>query len=258
MTMIPPPKPFRFGDFSSAPLEDTREGDELFTSKRYELDRSYWLRLASWSLEEAVAISLGRDPRYVNWSTVEKYTNASEHAYQYALRRETVFRAKDAGYLPDPVLAEHFLDWILRVNLLCPVGHHDLYPHTPFYVPSPVAGVPPDPTQADPNILSLLAETQAKCEELKERNQQLEKELAAAQERREMSAPQRSALTKLVYAMARDKYKYDPNASRSSATSRIENALTNAELRMDPKTIREHLQMSAKEVQKLKPRKKRG
>lgn len=257
MTMIPPPKPFRFGDSSTASFEDTREGDELFTNNSYELDRIYWLRLAWWSLEEAVAISLGRDPRYVNWLTVEKYTNASEHAYQYALRRETIFRAKDAGHLLDPTLAGHFLTWVLRVNLPCSVDHYELPPHTPLYMPSLEPGVQPDPMQTDPNLMSLLSETQARNEELKATNQQLERELTAAQERREVSAPARSALMKLVYAMAKEKYGYNPNASRSSTTSKIRDDLNFVGLDMDPKRIREYLEMAAKEVQKPKSQKRK-
>lgn len=258
------PPPVRFG--RPRPDEkDVLEGDRLFTEAYAELERDFWLKKSEWTLEEAVAISFGRDPRYVNWSAVEPYSSSSRYAYEYYKRREIVLSARNQGHLPDPIASTHFVRWALWIDLPCAVADYDLAdPRLPSMASTAMsqstAGIQVDPLQTNRSIKDLLAraETQleqskARVQELEARVQQLEQELADAQEQRPMKAPERSALTMLVYAMARSAYGYDPARLKNEATSKILRALNRFELSLDEKTIRRHLKQANSEVQKLKP-----
>ncbi|MBF9235430.1 hypothetical protein [Microvirga alba] len=235
------------------------DGDRLFTDADTELERDFWLKKPRWTLEQAIAISFGRDPRYVNWTTVEPYASSSNHAYEYYKRRLIVLDTHAEGYLPDPIPSAEFIRWTLRINLHCDVGEYELYGHAPpSWPPSvPMQSTPtarPDALQTDPKLTDLLRQTQAECARLEARVQQLEQELELAEEQRVMKAPERSALTMLVYAMARGLYGYDPSRLKGDATSKILRALDRFDLSLDEKTIRKYLRQAHNEVQKLKPR----
>jgi hypothetical protein len=68
-------------------------------------DMTYWGRWDVWTLDEAVSLSLGFDPRVVNWQTVEPSDLALRGIY--ARRREMVFDAA----LDDPLPAGDVLVW---------------------------------------------------------------------------------------------------------------------------------------------------
>jgi hypothetical protein len=258
--MKPGPFPFEFG--TSNYKKEALKGDRLFTEAYTELERDFWLKKTRWTLEQAIAISFGRDPRHVNWSTVEPYYSSSPHAYEYYKRRELVLDAHAQEYLPDPIPSAEFIRWALRIDLPCAVAEYELYNHAPPSQPSSVLmqstpTVHPDPLQTDPKLKDLLRQTQAECARLEARVQQLEQELEDVQEQRAMKAPERSALTMLVYAMARGAYGYDPAKIKDTATSKILSALVRFELSLDEKTIRKYLKQVHDDVQKLKPRKNR-
>jgi hypothetical protein len=83
-------------------------------------DVAHWGRAATWTLEEAVALSLGRDPDRVSASTVEAFTNISAFASDYLKRRDLVRRALHAGVLVNPTSPGQFLTWMERNDFTAP------------------------------------------------------------------------------------------------------------------------------------------
>src|SRR5215212_4406701 len=63
-------------------------------------DLEHWSRTAYWTLEEATALSFGKDPQVVNWSFLEKY-RGHPIARDYAKRRELFLRAQVMGILQE-------------------------------------------------------------------------------------------------------------------------------------------------------------
>lgn len=107
------------------------EEQSMFFHKPYaDADFKYWGKMPLWTLEEAVALSLGKDPGVVNWSSV----NGSDGGYilaslqkspfraEYGRRRELAGRAAAAYELSDPVKPEAFLTWSLKMFDSLPAG----------------------------------------------------------------------------------------------------------------------------------------
>jgi len=77
----------------------------------------HWGKLATWTLEEAIALSFGKDPKYVNWNSLETDHSPFPNFYispfidGYRRVRDLVLRAKKEKELQDPVLPGDFLAW---------------------------------------------------------------------------------------------------------------------------------------------------
>ena len=56
-----------------------------------------------WSLDEATALSFGREPRVVSWANIKEYTGASAFAHEYEWLRDLIIRAERSAQLGDPV-----------------------------------------------------------------------------------------------------------------------------------------------------------
>ena len=65
----------------------------------------YWLKLPLWTLEEAIIISLGKDPRRVKSCHLEGNIDFDN-------RKRRVLSAKEAGQLSFPISPKAFLSWV--------------------------------------------------------------------------------------------------------------------------------------------------
>lgn len=97
-------------------------------------------------------------------------------------------------------------------------------------------------------------ESQAKeLEILKQENAELKAKIEALSDGQNPDTPSqdidprlKNTLYKMIYAMAKDCYKYDPRAPRNDATNDIYLAIADAKLSLGKDAIREHLKESAK------------
>lgn len=101
-----------------------REEQALFFHRpEAQANFAHWCKMAIWSLDEAIALSLGKNPAEVNWPNVsmrgERFVpqawSVSEFPKEYARRKQLVARAKKAGQLFDPISPERFLRWAVEV-----------------------------------------------------------------------------------------------------------------------------------------------
>lgn len=84
-----------------------REEDARFFNRPgAQADYTHWSRAAYWTLEEAVALSFGKNPRVVNWKTIEFHLGVSPFVASYRDIRHLANRAKLLGQLCDPVASD--------------------------------------------------------------------------------------------------------------------------------------------------------
>jgi len=72
--------------------------------------------MATWSIDEAVALSLGRDPKNISWDYIRTIEKVSAFAAEYAAAREIVVRAKAMGLLWEDTIPALFVSWARRIR----------------------------------------------------------------------------------------------------------------------------------------------
>ncbi|SDO57057.1 hypothetical protein [Phyllobacterium sp. OV277] len=80
----------------------------------------HWAKMAYWSIDEAVALSLGRDPNYASWKHIQSLTSISPFAAQFSAKREIAIRAKTMGQLWEQTIPSNFLAWAERMGFEFP------------------------------------------------------------------------------------------------------------------------------------------
>ena len=78
---------------------ELEENERLFNQPRADMDVTHWSRMSYWTLDEAVALSLGKDPRVVKWDRVKSLVHSSPFASEFGARREIAIRAIEAKRL---------------------------------------------------------------------------------------------------------------------------------------------------------------
>jgi hypothetical protein len=97
------------------------EANRSFNRAEVRADFSHWLNMDAWTLDEAVALSLGRDPSRISWiEDVAPYTLISPVAKEFEKRRGLLNRAREAGVLAEMMSPDDFLNWARKRNLVLP------------------------------------------------------------------------------------------------------------------------------------------
>jgi len=100
------------GDATEYELEDDQ--DELEVMSRAQADFFYWGNMPFWTLDEGIALLLGKDPSIVKWDVVRHYVNyfeSSELCLDYDKLRTLVLRAVEIGEIDEPTFPVVFLEW---------------------------------------------------------------------------------------------------------------------------------------------------
>lgn len=93
------------------------EQQRFFNQSNAKADFTHWSKIDFWTLDEAVALSFGKDPKVVNWESVQKYTDRSPFAAEYGRVLELALRAKGSKRIYDQVLSSSFLAWARRTGI---------------------------------------------------------------------------------------------------------------------------------------------
>jgi hypothetical protein len=71
-----------------------REEDaRFFHQPRAAADFEHWSKAAYWTIEEAVALAMGKAPEIVSWTTIQKYRGVSPFVRRYARLLDLAKRA---------------------------------------------------------------------------------------------------------------------------------------------------------------------
>jgi hypothetical protein len=101
-------------------LQAEIEAGRAFNLPSTDADFSYWAAASYWTLDEAVALSFGKNPRLVNWELIEPLIWQSPFALEFSNRRELVIRAEVMGQLWDQTAPSVFLAWAERMRFSMP------------------------------------------------------------------------------------------------------------------------------------------
>ena len=149
----------------AAQLEE-QEKQRFFNLPYTEADFEHWSKTAYWTLEEAVALTFGKEPGKVNWGSLKNYTS-SPFVEKYRKVRELARRAKNFGNLYDPCPPGLFLGWARRNEI----------------------DVPPELIQKIEAQGIVIADWKDLYDELKERYESLEKAFASKVEQSSIDDP---------------------------------------------------------------------
>lgn len=93
---------------------ELEEAQQFFNQPHATADLDHWSKMTYWTLEEAIALSFGKEPKIVNSTTIQGHVNISPFAREYARILERARRAVAWGQLYDPVLPQIYLAWARR------------------------------------------------------------------------------------------------------------------------------------------------
>ncbi|MEI9417466.1 hypothetical protein [Mesorhizobium sp. Cs1321R2N1] len=98
--------------------ERSRKSDlyAFFSQPTATADFAYWLPMPAWSIDEAVALSFGKDPRVVSTHALVRI-HRSLFRPAYEARTEQVRRAVTIGQLTDPIRPAEFSAWAKDVGI---------------------------------------------------------------------------------------------------------------------------------------------
>lgn len=202
--------------------ERVKEENERFYNQSYaNADFEYWAKAAHWTIDEAIALSFGKEPEIVTWKKIEVLKNETLFAKQFAKRRDLALRATHWKKFGDTIPPVIFIGWSKEINLELPsvlieevtkISGVDINWHEQYLE-----------LKADYDALVTKSTIAQKPESIRKTNNVLQ------------------AFT----AIAIDAYGYDPKAEKSTAPQDIANALDRLGAVGNPKTIRNWLKEGA-------------
>lgn len=253
-------------------IEDDQR--RFFNTPNAEADFDYWSKMPHWTLDEALALSFGKNPKIVNWAKLEKILSyTSPFVQEYARIKELASRAMQWQQLFDPVMPRIFVNWVKKNSIKFPENlaekvenHHPnlvdwkllhdnaqkQYEALKSTCDKLVAGH----NEYSDKIKSLLETKEAYEKQLKDIISNLQSELAKAQrqerlvtERPTKEKPlitrERDTLLKMIIGMAVKGYAYDPNAKKSSSIKDISDDLASLGISLDADTVRKWVKEAA-------------
>lgn len=233
----------------------------------------YWGRMALWSISEAAVLTLGRDPRVVNWEAFAK-EGATATPFANTLRNieGLIERSVLAGLLDNPLEPSLYLSWCERMGLAPPTDlileveslkgarfnwpdaywrlmemHQQALDHNNAW-----AKAYGDLVSEHEAALDRLAQTEAlamsSIEQLDaERTERAEevKALRAEQDGapKEMKSRERETASKIITGIAIAAYRLDPKAKRSDVVPEIVGDLERLGISVSDETIRKFLKI---------------
>jgi hypothetical protein len=240
---------------------DQEEQRYFFNQPYSKADYVHWSKAAHWTLDEAVALSLGRAPEIVKWDTVKEYVRASPFAFQYSRVRDLALRAKQWAQLYDPVLPGNFLAWAKRFDITYPPELEEQVAARGHAIQDWKTLHDQIKAQYDEytsRAKGALDVANATIRELNDENENLRAERNALAgeiehlrgkatnpepEGRPLGTKERGSLLKLIIGMAIVCYRYDPRAARSSVPDAIAGELAQVGISISNDTVRKWLKM---------------
>ncbi len=108
-------------DIARSRVRQEEEEAERFFNKPYaRADFDHWSKMPYWTLDEAVALSLGKAPERVKWKDVAEHAEMSAFARNYSRRRDLAQRAVGMKQLTDGVVPAVFMRWAKQNDLPVP------------------------------------------------------------------------------------------------------------------------------------------
>lgn len=223
-------------------LIQKRERDEktfFFNLPAANADFEYWSKMAHWKIDEAIALSFGKNPERVNKESIKGYQyRHSPLVQKYQKIEELARRAITWKRLFDPVLPPLFIRWAKENDIHFPeelekkilsrqnnyVDWKQLYDE--FSQKN---------TAYIEKVNHLIALKDKRIGELENLNQT----------KKPLHSKEKETLLKMIIGMATDGYGFDPAANRSPVPKEISDILAEKDMPLDVDTVRRWLKEAA-------------
>src|SRR5262245_36684396 len=109
-------------------LHEQRREHELqerrlsFDLPEHQADLVHWSKMAAWTVDESVALSLGKEPTRVKWESVAPRRHCCAFAKRYEKLRDIALRAVLVGQLQELAAPASYIDWALRNGIELTTG----------------------------------------------------------------------------------------------------------------------------------------
>lgn len=240
---------------------EAEEMSRFFHQPRATADYRHYCKLANWTLDEAIALSLCKNPNVVNWKSVSSFVQVSPFAKEYEKRRDITARAKWAGQLFDPVMPGILLRWAktkfepIPAELLGAAldngislrGWQDLYEDLAKKFKTELANQATQNQNQLEEMASLYESQRAdafaklKTTQLEIENLKIAAQTVSAASEKPLQTRERENLQLMALLGAIRGYGYDPDKGRNTATMAISNDFSDLSLSFSDDRIRDHL-----------------
>lgn len=233
---------------------EAKERALFFNQPRANADFDHWSRAAHWTLEEAVALSFGKEPSIVNSRSIAPYTESSFFARQFTKRLDLARRAVPWEKLFDPVLPGIFIGWTRDNQILFPCDLETLVSARGNMIVSWKSNFEALSVQYD-DLKSQFLDTQSRLtkqlEELRQQLEEAQKQRADTEKTNptkmnpDIGLREKDSLLKLIIGLAIGGYGFDPKSARNAKLSDMSSDLATAGVPLDDDTIRKWLKVAA-------------
>lgn len=269
-------------DSLMAMVEDERQQDAALQQEReVHLDRcrffndpkaaanfARWAKRPCWTLDEATALILGKNPEIVDWARIEPLIGISPLAARFADIRRHLTHARANGQLFDPVSPDCFLIWARERGVVLPEaleGCIDDRRSEVFSVSkagwgtddgnigadavSDRASQPERAAQFDSggavisDTVICFTREQGRLRFMAERMKATEERTAEVEN--DLTGDAGDALVKMTIAMAIGRYGFDPECGRDSTVTDIVRDLEKLGLPLSPAIVRQWLRQAS-------------
>jgi len=212
----------------------------IFQQSETNVDIDFWSKMPAWTTDQAIIITIGKDPRYIEGAYLNKWTQSvagvldskdEEFIKHYVKIRDLVFCARDSGVLVFPVPSLVFVQWTKKFNIPFP---QDIAAMVLSY-------------HEEKDFESLYKASVIECQNLFDKNKVLEEKNKKLQQEKSDSKRSYNTVAKMFAGVVFEKF--EDNASR---TSKVKSALERQGVEVDAKTIREHQHSGFDLIRKLK------
>lgn len=190
---------------------------------------AYWCKARYWTISEATALLIGRDPTRISEEKVKNDRKGSKIGTDYLQSLELVERAFRQICNRHFVAPSDYVQWALNIGMPVPQDLLDAFDARGLQIK---------------DWSEERAALQHEIAQLREQVSRLEQEAGARSadpSPKSLSVRERESLLKLVIGMAMDGYGFDPKASRSPTARELSDHLLRLELQLSDDTIRAYL-----------------
>jgi hypothetical protein len=212
---------------------------QVFNEHDAPADFEYWSKMTYWTLDEAVALSFGKNPKIISGTgLITTAAYKSPFIEEFNKTKELALRAVKWSKLYDPVMPVLFVTWTKENGI-------------PF---------PPELAKKVHNLSKNLVDWKKRYKDLFDRsteelitanqiidikNQIIQELESSKYTEKPLLTRERETLLKLVIGMAISGYSYQPKEKRNSAVQEIADDLHLSGIGLDPDTVRKWLKMAS-------------
>lgn len=249
-------------------------------------DFEWYAKWSYWTVDEAIAISLGKAPFQGGWQYVQTLMNSSRLAYEFALKREVVERARVMGQLWEQTIPSVFVAWAKRMRFEMPEAlikavedlgvqiadwksHYDQNAAELADARATIAALRQknlDETrehvqryqelgdrwnEVSGNQSQTIDRLQGEVGRLRGHIADLEKSKVGPREKSGLGTRERQTLLKIIIGQAVKNYGFDPKRGRNSAAAEIASDLATVGISVSEDTVRTYLSEAKETVDLL-------